>query len=185
MVGGASARSAALREDVRDAVGRLARQLFDRNSQVQTRLRVLRQLPKPAVSCSHNQGSAASGVVTFGIFDAATIAPKASQSDAAMAARASDSLGSAGRHLTDMDRGVLQDARLAKQRKADPVTLNVSARPQRPFAPPVAFAAGGLAAERFLGEMRVAASATGGLLEAANSRVSGLLRWVCVCVCVY
>ncbi len=35
---------------------------------------------------------------------------------------------------------------------------------------------GGVQAERFLAEMRVAAAAPGGLLEAANSRVSGLLR---------
>lgn len=49
---------------------------------------------------------------------------------------------------------------------------------QRPFAPAAAFAAEGVQADRFLAEMRVAAAAPGGLLEAVSSRVSGLLKWV-------
>ncbi len=47
---------------------------------------------------------------------------------------------------------------------------------QRPFAPPSAFVAEGLDSDRFLAEMRVAASAPAGLMDLANSRVAGVLR---------
>ena len=51
---------------------------------------------------------------------------------------------------------------------------------RRQFVPPEAFQTDSFPPERFQVEMQTAAAASGGLMQATNTRVWGLLRWACL-----